>query len=65
MRSLEPLLTKTLILLNQGPTLMTSLCQPHLQIQSHRGLGLQYRNFGDMTQSTTHIAVVVQSLIHV
>lgn len=49
-------LTGTLILWDQGPTLMTSfkLIKALFQIQSHWGLGLQHMNLGgNMIQSIT------------
>lgn len=50
---LVSLLVRTLIQLDQGPTLMTScnlnyfLTGSHLQIQPHWGLGLPHMNEGD------------------
>ena len=36
----------TIILSDQGPTLMTSFNLNYFQIQPHWGLGVQHRNFG-------------------
>lgn len=66
----ECALIRTLILLNQSPTLMTSfkfsysLRGPHLQRQPYWGLGLQHTNFEEDTNLQSILSHFVSNYYH-